>query len=75
MSVHSGETGGELEDWKKVTMKVIHKKGDVQNVSNYRPICPLLALYKLFSTILYGRLYPMLDQKQSEDQVGFRKSY
>ena len=25
------------EDWKKVTIKVIHKKGDVENVSNYRP--------------------------------------
>ena len=43
------------EDWKKVTIKVIHKKGGVENVSNYRPICSLPALYKLFSTILYGR--------------------
>ena len=51
------------EDWKKVTIKVIHKKGDVENVSKYRPICSLRALYKLFSTILCGRLYPMLDQK------------
>ena len=58
-----------------MTIKVIHKKGDVENVSNYRPICSLLALYKLFSTILYGRLYPVLDQKQAEDQAGFRKSY
>ena len=63
------------EDWKKVTIKVIHKKGDVENVSNYRPICSLPALYKLFSTILYGRLYLVLDQKQAEDQAGFRKSY
>ena len=63
-----------LEDWKKVKIKVIHKKGDVENVSNYRPICSLPALYKLFSTILYGRLYPMLDQRQAEDQAGFRKS-
>ena len=61
------------EEWKKVKIKVIHKKGDVENVSNYRPNCSLLALYKLFSTILYGRLYPMLDQKQAEDQAGFRK--
>ena len=60
------------DEWKKVKIKVIHKKGDVENVSNYRPICSLLALYKLFSTILYGRLYPMLDQKQAEDQAGFQ---
>ena len=64
-----------LEGWKKVKIKVIHKKGDVENVSNYRPICSSPALYKLFSTILYGRLYPKLDQKQAEDQAGFRKSY
>ena len=38
------------EEWKKVKIKVIYKKGDVENVSNYRPICSLPALYKLFST-------------------------
>ena len=57
------------DEWKKVRIKVIHKKGDVENVSNYRPICSLPAMYKLFSTILYGRLYPMLGQKQAEDQA------
>ena len=36
------------EAWKKVKIKVLHKKGDVQNVGNYRPICSLPALYKLF---------------------------
>ena len=55
--------------------QVIHKKGDVEDVSNYRPICSLPAMYKLFSTILYGRLHPMFDQKQAEDQARFRKTY
>ena len=64
-----------LEARKKVKIKVLHKKGDVENVCNYRPICSLLALYKLFSTILYGRLYPRLDQKQAENHAGFRSSY
>ena len=63
------------DEWKKVKIKVIHKKGDVEDVSNYRPICSLPAMYKLFSTILYGRLFPMRDQKQAEDQAGFRKTY
>ena len=53
----------------------VKKKGDVENVGNYRPICSLPALYKLFTTILYGRLYPRLDQKRAEDQAGFRSSY
>ena len=63
------------EEWKKVKIKVIYKKGDVEDVSNYRPICSLPSMYKLFSTIMYGRLYPMLDQYQAEDQAGFRKTY
>ena len=63
------------EAWKKVKIKVLHKKSDVENVGNYRPICSLPALCKLFSTILYGRLYPRFDQKQAEDQAGFRSSY
>ena len=49
--------------------------GDVEDVGNYRPICSLLALYKLFTTVLYSRLYPRLDQIQSEDQAGFRRTY
>ena len=47
----------------------------MDNVGNYRPICSLPAFYKLFTTILYSRLYPRLDQKQAEDQAGFRSSY
>ena len=54
------------EEWKKVKIKVIHQKGDVENVSNYRPICSLLALYKLFSTILYGRLYQCLTRDKQK---------
>ena len=54
---------------------MIHKKGDVEDVGNYRPICSLPALYKLFATILSSRLYPRLDQKQAEDQARFRSSY
>ena len=42
-----------LEAWKKVKLKVLHKKGDVENVGDYCPISSLPALYKLFSTILY----------------------
>ena len=42
----------------EVKIKVIHKKGDVENVSNYRPICSLLAMYKLFSTIFVWKIIP-----------------
>ena len=62
------------EAWKKVKIKMIYRKGGVENVENYRPICSLPALYKLITTILYSRLYPRLDQEQTEDQAGFRSS-
>ena len=61
--------------WRRVRIEVIHKKGDEGNVGNYRPVCSLPALYKLFTTILYCRLYPRLDQTQAEDQAGFRSSH
>ena len=60
------------DEWKKVRIKVIHKKGDVENVSNYRPICSLLAMYKLFSTILYGRFFPMLDHQTTDHLATYR---
>ena len=54
---------------------MIYKKGNVEEVGDYRPICTLPALCKLFSTFIYSRLYSRLDQAQSEDQGGFRRSY
>ena len=60
------------EAWKNVKTKVKNKKGDVENVGIYRPICSLPALYKLFSTILHSRFCPRLP---AEDQAGFRSSY
>ena len=62
-----------LEAWKKVKTHVLHREGR-GNVGNNRPICSLFAFYKLFSTILFGRLYPRLDQEPAEDQAGFRSS-
>ena len=64
-----------LETWRKIRIKVIYKKGDVQDAGNYRPICTLPALYKLFSTPLYMRLYARLDQGQPADPGGFRRSH
>ena len=62
------------DEWKKVKIKVIYKEGDVEDASNYRPICSLPAMYKLFSTLLHGRLHPMLDQNQAEDQSGLKNN-
>ena len=44
------------ETWRRIRIKVINQKGNEDDVGNYRPICTLPALYKLFSTILYNRV-------------------
>ena len=62
------------ETWRKIRIKVIYMNCDVQDAGNYRTICTLPALFKLFST-LYIRLYPRLDQCQPADQGGFRLSH
>ena len=63
------------EAWRRQIIKVIYKKGDVEEAGNYRPTCTLPALYKLFSTLMYNRLYPRLDRGQPDDQGGFRRTF
>ena len=61
--------------WKHSVISVIYKSGDATQPQNYRPICIIPALYKLFSKLLYKRLYPILDKGQCRDQAGFRNNY
>ena len=61
--------------WRRIRIKVIHKKEDVEEAGNYRPLCTLPALYKLFSKFLCNRLCPRLDSVQPEDKGGFRRSF
>ena len=56
-------------------VKVNCKKGDPARPENYRHMCALPTLYKLFSTVVYNRLYVKLDRFQAPDQGGFRKQY
>ena len=57
---------------RRIRIKVIHKKGDVEDAGNYRPICARPVLYKLLATALYARLAPTQDKCQPPDQSGFR---
>ena len=61
--------------WRKIRIQVIYKKGDREDAGNYRPICSLPVLYKLFATVLYSRLAPSLHKIQPPDQAGFRPNH
>ena len=63
------------KSWRKIRIQVIHKKGDREDPGNYRPICGLPILYKLFATVLYVRLAPSLHKVQPPDQAGFRPKH
>ena len=53
-------------------IKVIYQKGDAERPEYFRPVCTLATWYKVFSTLLYHRLYSKLDRDQPPDQGGFR---
>ena len=63
------------KSWRKSVITVLYKSGDPTEAKNYRPICIIPLLYKLFSKLLYSRLYPILDLAQCPDQAGFRHNY
>ena len=56
--------------WRKIRIQV-----DREDAGNYRPICSLPVLYKLFATVLYARLAPSLHKIQLPDRGGFRPNH
>ena len=58
------------ESWRKVMIKGDLQKGDAPRPKNYRPICTLSTLYKVFSTLLYNRLCSRLDRLSPPTKEG-----
>ena len=53
--------------------KSSYKKGDKNNLSNYRPISLLNTNYKIFTAIIQKRLADGLDKHLQSTQYGFRR--
>lgn len=62
-------------DWNNAVIILLHKKGDITNIGNYRPISLLSHVYKLFTKIITRRLSHKLDSYQTREQAGFRTGY
>jgi len=63
------------DTWRQTRLIVIFKKGNATSPSSYRPIAVLPVLYKLFATILLGRIKDILDRFQPLEQAGFRSGF
>ena len=58
--------------WKSSSIKVLFKKGDPKLPENYRPVCIIPILYKVFSKVICERIKESLLEEQSLDQARFR---
>lgn len=67
--------GSTPEKWNNAVMIILHKKGDITDIGNYRPISLLSNIYKLFMRIITNRLEPKLDFHQPVEQAGFRSGF
>ncbi|KAK6762617.1 hypothetical protein RB195_023369 [Necator americanus] len=63
------------DQWKTSRTVLVHKKGDREDLRNYRPICLLSVLYKLFTKIILTRISRTLDEAQPQEQAGFRQGF
>jgi len=61
---------------KYTTVKPLLKKGDKENVANYRPISLLTSFSKVFERIIYDRLLKHIEMNNilAVEQFGFRTS-
>lgn len=61
--------------WTTSTITLIHKKGNRDDINNYRPISLMSNIYKVFSKIILNRITKKLDEQQPKEQAGFRSGY
>ncbi|KAK6757401.1 hypothetical protein RB195_015306 [Necator americanus] len=52
------------KQWKTSKIVLLYKKGDPHDIGNYRPICLLSVIYKLFTRVIPNRIEKVLDEGQ-----------
>jgi hypothetical protein len=62
------------EEWMAGRLRMLPKKGDLANPSNWRPITLLEVIVKLAGALVADRLMVILDKRGLEEQCGFMRS-
>lgn len=57
--------------WKTAKICPVLKNGSSNNIQNYRPISIINNFAKIFESVLYARIYPLVANSISADQHGF----
>ena len=63
------------KQWKIAELILLYKKGNREEIKNYRPISLTSNICKVYTKILKNRMYNYLDNAQSPEQAGFRRNY
>src|SRR5277367_5522719 len=63
------------EAWDNAIIILLHKKGDIKDINNYRPISLLSHMSKLFGKVIKNRIEKQLDFNQAGEQAGFRSGF
>ncbi|KAK6763693.1 hypothetical protein RB195_024136 [Necator americanus] len=61
------------KQWKTSKTVLLYKKGAPHDIGNYRPICLLSVIYKLFTRVILNRIEKVLDEGQPCEPAGFSK--
>ncbi|KAE9419257.1 hypothetical protein Angca_004847, partial [Angiostrongylus cantonensis] len=61
--------------WKTSKTVLLLKKGDLHDIGNYRPICLLSVVYKLFTRVILNRIDRTLDEEEPCEPAGYRKGF
>ena len=67
----SYNTGVLPQDWKNASVVPIHKKGDKDDVQNYRPVSLTSLVMKIFEKCLRDKLFKICQDKITSKQHGF----
>ncbi|KAK6744979.1 hypothetical protein RB195_011594 [Necator americanus] len=63
------------KQWKTSKTVLLYKNGDPHDIGNYRPICLLYAIHKLFTRVILNTIEIVLDEGELCEQAEFRKGF